>query len=833
MFRQVFFVLLVIFSGGLAGNTLHAVHADMAPPMADPVRGAAEREAAVAVRDGEIVLENAQLQAVFTVGNDRLALTRLFNEYLDDDMLKQGAVSPIFVVESNDTRYYGNKDFAVREVTAVENGARLRLENSALPMAVTLDLSIDEEGMHIRADFKNTGGKALDFKVAVPVIGGLQLADEPELDYYYFPLGGGIIDTRAAVMRFGYGDSQALWQLVDIFAPGKGCGVYLRGDDSEGFHKNINLRKEIAGETARNTDAYMRTVTRPEYTWSSNALPEVPGSSFGLEYFRRTRKPGESYAPPAAVIGVHTGDWKTAMRRYSDWAHRVWQWRPFPSALSDKFMIGINGWPDNPLYGKDGYQKNFWQPHMDAVELTSWWEWSELGPFGVPFDQLDAQTYAGVKDYLVDDPVTGKKIFMGCGSDYARYNDRFGGIAALRAAIAANKQPGRLVTLYSDPFRLGENNETAKQFGDRWNFVSLDGKKTHYGETINPCHYLPAVQDWAVDALARVMRDTGADGLRLDEVGHPYGACFSLEHRHFPFEERGLAEWNKALGMMVRRLRAQMDQDNPQQVLMCEHQGYDYLMASLDGMLCYDLSLMDSWGTPQPETLRNGLEVNVQRFFFPECKVFEINLYGRDANHRKKFWNGVGSFHHTLPNNFLHIFKQNADVYTSVDCEPLVRSLATGIYVNRFSANGKSFYHLYNNSGAEFQGPALAVALGGYSPNLATMLEAPDHAFDMLNNREAVLENGKLNLTLAPDDVACIAIFPKVAEVEKDAAGIKVRAAAMPGLSAALSGADGGILAELPLVDGEADFNAGQLDGAVAVKLFNSNGILVDIVETK
>ena len=38
------------------------------------------------------------------------------------------------------------------------------------------------------------------------------------------------------------------------------------------------------------------------------------------------------------------------------------------------------------------------------------------------------------------------------------------------------------------------------------------------------------------------------------------------------------------------------------------------------------------------------LACNVQRFYFPECKPFELAVRGVDQNHRLRFWNAVGSF---------------------------------------------------------------------------------------------------------------------------------------------------------------------------------------------
>ena len=402
----------------------------------------------------------------------------------------------------------------------------------------------------------------------------------------------------------------ALWQIMDVFSPTKGGGVYLRGDDDKGFYKTMSLRKFTPGQPEQVADKYGRT----EYQWKTSALEQQKGTSLAIEYQRRTRQPGQSYEPPPAVLAAHAGNWKAAMSAYSDWAHKVWRWRPYPSKLKMVSNLGIGGWPDAPLFVNGKYRDDFLKPKMDAVELCCWWDWSELGPGGVPFDKLPPEALKEIEPYLVKDPVTGKKMFMGCGSDYSGYNDRLGGIDAFRKALVSNARKDKLITLYLDPFRLGDefSNKTAKEFGNKWNFVD-NGKQTRRGNTMNPCYYLPEVQDWLVSTIKRVMKETGADGIRLDEVGNQYGACLAPNHKHVPYEELGLNEWNKAMAETVRRVRKGMDEVNPSSVLMTECPGYDYLFSALDGCLSYDLSF--SIMGPPPESVRI-MEVNIQRLLF-------------------------------------------------------------------------------------------------------------------------------------------------------------------------------------------------------------------------
>jgi hypothetical protein len=381
-----------------------------------------------------ITLANTTLRCTFSTSDGRLTLRSLHSEFTTREMLLQPGRSALFVVEANGRRFVGSRDFDLKSISRRGNGFVAILCDQQIGVHVILQASIDTEGLRLSSQFKNGSAKALDFKVAFPCISGLKLSDKIEDDYYYFPWGGGVFSSRPTIMRLSYGD-MALWQIMDVFSPTKGGGVYLRGDDDKGFYKTMSLRKFTPGQPEQVADKYGRT----EYQWKTSALEQQKGTSLAIEYQRRTRQPGQSYEPPPAVLAAHAGNWKAAMSAYSDWAHKVWRWRPYPSKLKMVSNLGVGGWPDAPLFVNGKYRDDFLKPRMDAVELCCWWEWTKLGPGGVPFDRLPPEKLKEIEPYLVKDPVTGEKLYMGSPTDYVKYNDRFGGIEAFRKAIAANK----------------------------------------------------------------------------------------------------------------------------------------------------------------------------------------------------------------------------------------------------------------------------------------------------------------------------------------------------------------------------------------------------------
>lgn len=720
---------------------------NICPPIAQPAGAAAKRKPSCRVEGDGALLENATLRCRFEAKR-RLRLVSIFNELTKTDVVRQPDKLDLFLVEIGTNHFSGTRDFECRSLRAVGRaGFVADLFLPAHSLAASLNGSIDKEGLRLGLDVKNAGDKPLDFKLAFPHLAGLALSNDPAADYYFFPRGGGIIADRPANIRQGYGDHQALYQMMDIFSPSLGAGLSLRVDDAEGRYKVMGLRKSLPGKGEGHVLAPL-CPTKPEFQFS-NTFGAVTGTSMAVEYLRRTRGPGGTFTPPPVVIAAHAGDWKTPMKDYAAWAHRVWKFRPYPSRLDNVATMIAVGWGQSILFKDGKYRDDFLKPGRDCLELMSWWDWSPLGPWSTPFDQLEAKigsaSYKRWQPYFVKDPVTGQTMWNNQPGDYDGYNERFGGLPAFRRAVQDYKKSGSLITLYTDPFRLDESCKTGREHGKEWDVVLPNGELSRGYEVWNPCHDLPEVRQWATDAMQRVMRETGADGIRLDEYGHRGWACYSPAHKH-TFAEPGCTEWQRATAEATKMIRAAMDKVNRRSVLTTEHPGYDYLMQHLDGCITYDL-------TVQATPLR-PLECNTQRFYFPECKAYELDHRGADRECHKRLWNLVASFGRELPAPIYAIFKKHADVVRSRDCEPLVPTLRPLVYANRFSAGKKTLWTIYNATGHTVDGPVLEVDVA-----------KGQRLLELLSGKELTGGAGgkrQISLYLPRDGVACVARLPRV-----------------------------------------------------------------------
>ena len=737
-----------------AGYHRVAPRVDMAPRMEPPAGKPAARTPSCRIEEERITLANDNLRSEFTLAGGRLRLASLYNEITASQMVRRPEDVALWLIEVGGKRYAGSRDFICRSVDALAEGRGFRATClcEALGLEAVLTATIKDD-LRLGLVVTNRGAAALDFKVAFPHFAGLAVSDDPADDYYFFPRSL-LVSNAPALIRQGYGDHQALYQLMDLFSPSRGGGLAVRSTDDDGRYKVLALRKHIPGRPEANEDA-PTTPTAEEYKWI-NCLPTIPGIGLTYEYLRRTREPGAAFTLKDVVLKAHPGDWHAAMEDYARWCRQVWTYRPYPSRLGPVLNMIAAGWGQSPLVRDGKYRTDILGPRCDSIELMSWWEWSALGPKGIPLDQVEEKLgetkFKMWTHYFVEDPVTGRRMFSNNPGDYDGYNERWGGLPALREAIEMYRQRGALVTLYTDPFRVDFNSKCGKQYGERWGVVQPDGSFRDDYDAWRMCHDVAGYREWLADAMRRVLRETGVDGIRLDEYGHAGSACFSTHHEH-TFAEPGCTEWQRGVAEAARLVRRAMDEVDPRSVLTTEHPGYDFLMPHIDGCITYDVTVLASPLRP--------VEVNLQRFYFPECKAFELDHRGGDLKHRKRFFSAVASFGSYYPLPFDTILRENADAFASRDCTPLVPTEARCVYANRFRSEGKEIYTIYNGTGHTFYGDVLAKTL------------PPDHHIvDLLRCEEVGADSGggptRVRLFLSREDVTCLAVLPRRISVVRE-----------------------------------------------------------------
>lgn len=738
---------------------------NMAPIVQSPQGKAADRAPKVLLSDGKITVQNATQIAQYETAPN-LRLVSLHNEYLQKNVLTHPEQTHLFVIEINDKRY-GAEDWDVKNVKAVsptktEISLMLPDEN----LSAKFVISVDERKMNFGLSIANNAQKEQSWKTVFPQIGGLQLSQNADDDYYLFPFYGGVIAKKNVNLRTYYGDNSAWWQMVDLFSPEGGAGLMLRNLDTTGLYKGVAFRK---GERIAPGSSFFRyasgSYVNQNMEWSSS-LDAASGSTAGFEYLQRTRKPGESFAVPAAAIEMHAGDWHSAMQTYADWAHGVWKWRPFPSKLRGRWNITYPGWYDySYTLFKDGeWQTDYINEENDIAELMSWWEWSDTEPSGIPADQVEEKAkeyYDKYKSSLRINPATDKRQYSLNRGDYD-YNESWGGLPALREQLKRINDGGVLSMFYTDPVLAVNGTKLADEYGLKYAVMNPSWKKGDYPAPINPPGYVDDYRSWnmcldtewyqdfVMDQMTRVARDTGVDGIRYDQFGGRGFACFNPNHKHI-FAEPGHNAWMQATERMVRKSHESIDKVNPDFVLTAEYPGYDFLAASLEGYLTYEAR---SWTYPG----FRPVPLNVLRFYFPESKAFDLQR-GREGEFGKNLllWNAVGVFStsHRYDPPRHRMIKENSDAFDGRDVTPLVPTLEENVYANRFESGDKTITVLLNTKGFTVDGPLLKADT---KPNY--------HYVDLESGKELQPQNGAISMKLRDSNVAVIAQLPKVLSVQ-------------------------------------------------------------------
>jgi hypothetical protein len=803
---------------------------DMAPRVAAPRGKAANRKPVARLEGNGFVLENAALSARFS-SKPKLRLLSLQNEFADKNILAQPDLTHLFLIEKEGRRF-GAEDWQVQRVGVLpKQSVRVDLVLPNENLSAQWTASIDEKGLGFALEIKNTAAQTQTWKTAFPQIGGLQISDNADEDYYLFPYYEGLISNKNTALRTFYGGDSAWWQMTDLFSPARGAGVALRCLDETGLYKSVAFQK--------GTDNIKLPQSQPRITsdlmdadlgWEKT-LPAANGAAMAFEYLAFTREAGKSFSPSAARLEMHSGDWKTPMQEYSQWAHRVWNFRPLNGKLKDVWQFASLGWrPETEaktqpaMHDGKKWRTDYFKDQAQAYELMTWWEWSDKGPWKVPLDEavekLGQKTVTRYNyAFNAIDLATGKKQYIFNRGDYD-YHQSWGGKEGLRGYAEDLRRNGILATLYTDPLLVDDNTQLAKQ-APKYAVMNPYWKDV-YEVPLTPSGYVAPYMSWSmcvdtewyqkfvVEQTARIVRDTQVDGIRFDEFGiaHRPGACFNPQHKHI-FAEPGHNQTLQAESLMCKNVQDAVQKIRPGFVLTAEFTGYDHLAANLDGALNYTIYNHN-------DDILRPVPLSIFRFFFPEHKLFMLQTTPSFKAKRFAFWNTLGTFITFYDAPYLKVLEENGDAFSSPGAEVLTPTKLPRLYANRFRSGEKTVTLLYNARRFTIDGPALEV---GNDANF--------HYFDLLHNRELAPQNNALNLQLQPDETAAVARLSRVLKLEKTATGFSVSTTKIPAQAAlVLCDVNGAEMWRAPL-------NAKQIalpdtlpKGAVAVKLLQGKYLL-------
>lgn len=668
-------------------------------------------------RNGKrIELDSGSLRAVFDTSHG-LSLISLYAFEMKSEILKLPNQNALFLLRLPGNKVLNAKDGDIQKISMKEKGFKALLNYAKYKILAEFTVDIEDDELKLSLNLMSQKGEQKVI-VAFPHLDGLVLSRQAQQDYYCFPWGGGIIADRDASLRTIYGDNEAWWQMISLFSPERGGGFYLRITDTTGITKAFSLRKAryaSAEHIIRPPKVAGRNTT--ELLFSPTPLRPGEGIGIAVDYQRLTLNPKEFKAFPSANIGAHAGNWKYAMTRYAKWAKTVWKFRPYPGKLTGTYNLLAGIGCGRPLY-KENFERLKTEP-IDIAEINGYWTVSDKAPWNTPFENIERLGPRLMREYkngfgFYPDPETGKMLYMFNRGDYDGYNPQWGGLPRLQKLIKSIQKQNKLLLLYTDPILVSANSNYGKKYAPNYAVINPAWKDPHQclgNPTVPPgvvCNYYsycmclnsPEYIKHVADSMARLIKETDADGIRLDEYGHRGYVCLSNKHKHI-YGEYGQHVWLQALKKSVQMIREKTDTFKPDALLLGEFPGADITAAEFDGALSYDICRRQSALRP--------VQVNLFRFFFPECKIFELNVAGPKNSMDYWLFNGLGVYNSgRYKREYWEILQKHKDAFSG-DIEPLVPTLRKHVYANRFTTldKKKTIYTIINHNRFAVDEPVL------------------------------------------------------------------------------------------------------------------------------
>jgi len=247
----------------------------------------------------------------------------------------------------------------------------------------------------------------------------------------------------------------------------------------------------------------------------------------------KTLQPGDSLIIEDTVLMLYKGTWHTAAKAYAAWMRGSFDLPPAPDWLS-KIQSFAGAWFEKK--GKPNWEGlNLSEPLESFTELDRHFSGAhpELAEYAF-FSELSAKDY-GDKMYIY-----GSNRRHTDGVNVVRKD--LGGAQGLKEGVEKVHKLGRRVTLYVEGLIVpGESDLfSEKPEAKDWVYMNPEGESEGSYTSQNFVHMCcgcEAWQDHLAEMCARLMRETGADGIRLDSFSFYFWPCYNPAHNHAsPFD---------------------------------------------------------------------------------------------------------------------------------------------------------------------------------------------------------------------------------------------------------------------------------------------------------
>ncbi|NPV49083.1 MAG: hypothetical protein HPY69_19235 [Armatimonadetes bacterium] len=611
---------------------------------------------------------------------------------------------PLFRFVLPDGSEVTSEQFTVESAGEAPEGWKLQLRSTGLDPALGVTVWVDVQDpreIGLRATFDLNGHNPAETKFIFPELRDLSFGSPPAT-WIWCPRRGDVITAEPISLREPYAGAGNPLQVVGTFDPAAGTGLYLMTQDMDAVSRFYHVQK-------------------------SNS-----GTRLAVEYF-----PTHDPALPRTVIGCTQGDWHAHLQRYQEWAATWYQ----PAAPRKRWFREVFNFRQQFLHFALPTPSGMFDPETKALRIKEVLE-------------ADAEAFGGA-DYLhlFDwgwDPVHGR-----CG-DYLPW-DYLGGVDNFRRAVAEVQDAGTPVGLYIEGILVDQESNLGQAHGKDWQMLGPSGEPyAYFAPSYHVCPRVPEWQRYLSDTYARVRSETGASGFYIDEYGFsgPTYWCYNPNHGHPVPVTPVLGE-----RQTLQQVRAKL---GPEAAIYTEESPTDVNSQFQDGSFTYNISsASDDWSPSH---------VNLYRFAFPDFKTIEIiccdQPLGTNVEAVKRcLFNGEAIWIEGIRDKWFapesraqialnhRVMRENRQCFAGDHVQPLVPTLLSGVYANRFSERadvlGKTCWTIYNTNYRTVRGEVIAVDHAPGAQYLDEMTGRP------LQPR-VVGDKAYLTLNIAPRDVVVV-----------------------------------------------------------------------------
>ena len=588
-----------------------------------------------------------------------MAISTIRNGYHADWPVTASSVSLFRITDGFNS--WTSDTFTMRscEVSVDQANVRFASADAQAEVLVTVRaLPSDEVQLAIELTNTADAGRRLHVEAVRVAVSAPGAADRL---WYFYPRLGIIWSNRDRTFREAH-DGHFPTQWMDVYDRVGGGGVYLMTRDTEALYRHYVLRKKGA---------------------------DVQQS---IEYREQNVPAGQTLSFPPVYVGVHSGDWRVVWQRYRDWL-QTWQ---------------------KPMVPRSAWFRRVWNFR------TSWLQYFA----GDKWYDAERETYVTGKLLAKDRELFGRVDMnhffdwrqtkkYGRWGDYDHYHE-IGGLEKFRTMVADHHEAGTRVGLYLDTYLCSKSSNIGQAHGEQWavkrrNGTYMNSYSTKEDPLWNLCVWHPGWRDYLSTRCADLVRETGCDGVYLDEGGTDLGAywCWRDDHPHAVpgCRQTGFLE-------LCRETRRKLPR---KAVLYTENAPADIVVPYLDGAYVTALGRSDVDVTPG--------YVHIHRFAFPDFKLLPITS-GGSLSHgiwdglRYSMFNGAAiyslSWGHddeafALIRKINAILSKHEDAFLTMHPEPFVDTLVRDVLCNRFPGEKETVWTLWNGRWQQFRGAVLRV----------------------------------------------------------------------------------------------------------------------------